>query len=90
MAILGDTKMRTKGELKYFLLNRLGLRERTANVLTRYAEEWIELPCSIEEAITALGKIEDGKPVIRSIHNMGVTSTNEVLKAIESYNGYGY
>lgn len=90
MAILGDKKMRTKGELKYFLLNRLGLRERTANVLTRYAEEWIELPCSIEEAITALSKIEDGKPVIRNIHNMGVTSTNEILKAIESYNNYGY
>lgn len=90
MAILGDKKMRTKGELKYFLLNRLGLRERTANVLTRYAEEWIELPCSIEEAITALGRTEDGKPIIRNIHNMGVNSTNEVLKAIESYNSYGY
>lgn len=77
--------VRTRNQLMKFLKGTLKLSSRTANVLARYQEEWVILPCCEEGVARALLKSNGREYDIRSIHNMGVNSTNEAVRQTYGY-----
>ena len=46
--------VRTRNQLLKFLKGTLKLSSRTANVLARYQDEWVILPCCEEGVVRAL------------------------------------
>lgn len=77
--------VRTRNQLLKFLKGTLKLSSHTANVLVRYQEEWVILPCCEEGVARALIKGNGTEYDIRSIHDMGVNSTKEAVRQ-----AYGY
>lgn len=68
-------------ELREWLRDLCSADERTANILIRYREEWIKLPCSEKRAFRSLvAEGEDGTYKIRKVHNLGRKSTEEIIK----------
>lgn len=81
----GKMMVRTRNQLLKFLKGTLKLSSRTANVLARYQDEWVILPCCEDGVVRALLKGNGTEYDIRSIHNMGVNSTKEAVRQAYRY-----